>query len=274
MPAPHTPDPGTWPTRAVDPSPSPSRPPRATEVPARLGPFKLLKPLGRGGMGVVYLAEDTQLGRRAAVKVMRPEMAARPAGLRAVPPRGPGRRRRPPRQRRHRLPGRRGERGPVPGDGIAPRASRRRTWSRQRVADHRVGHPARPGGRRGAGRGPRPGPGPPGHQAGQHLAGGPERAGQGARLRAGPAGRPGRRPDADRLRAGGRHAGVHEPRSRPAASRSTSRTDLFSLGVVLYLLCTGPAAVRRAERDGRADGPGGGPAEAGPRAEPEGAARP
>jgi serine/threonine protein kinase len=45
-------------------------------VPAKLGPFKLLKPLGRGGMGVVFLAEDTQLGRRAAVKVMRPEMTA------------------------------------------------------------------------------------------------------------------------------------------------------------------------------------------------------
>src|SRR4051812_7070013 len=45
-------------------------------VPDRLGPYRLLKQLGSGGMGVVYLAEDTQLSRRAAVKVMRPEALA------------------------------------------------------------------------------------------------------------------------------------------------------------------------------------------------------
>jgi serine/threonine protein kinase len=45
-------------------------------LPDRLGPYRLLKPLGNGGMGVVFLAEDTQLGRRAAVKVMRPEVTS------------------------------------------------------------------------------------------------------------------------------------------------------------------------------------------------------
>jgi serine/threonine-protein kinase len=34
-----------------------------------LGKYKLLKPLGRGGMGTVYLAEHTHLRRRAAIKV-------------------------------------------------------------------------------------------------------------------------------------------------------------------------------------------------------------
>ena len=77
MPDPIPPDAATWPTRAAD-APPPAAPPSETVpgLPDRLGPFKLVKPLGRGGMGVVYLAEDTQLGRKAAVKVMRPEMTA------------------------------------------------------------------------------------------------------------------------------------------------------------------------------------------------------
>ena len=36
----------------------------------QLGPYKLLKKLGEGGMGAVYLAEDTMLLRKAAVKVL------------------------------------------------------------------------------------------------------------------------------------------------------------------------------------------------------------
>jgi serine/threonine protein kinase len=70
-------DPGTWPTRPMDATPVLMPPAEAIPgLPDRLGPFKLVKQLGRGGMGVVFLAEDTQLGRRAAVKVMRPEMTA------------------------------------------------------------------------------------------------------------------------------------------------------------------------------------------------------
>ena len=42
--------------------------------PERLGPFRLIECLGRGGMGVVYLAEQEPLGRRVALKLVRPDL--------------------------------------------------------------------------------------------------------------------------------------------------------------------------------------------------------
>ena len=42
-------------------------------IPDRLGDFKLLRRLGGGGMGVVYLARDESLGRLVAIKLIRPE---------------------------------------------------------------------------------------------------------------------------------------------------------------------------------------------------------
>jgi hypothetical protein len=65
-------DPGSAPTGSYDRGDT-------LALPGRVGGYRVVGRLGAGGMGEVYRAEDPALGRQVAVKVMRPELAARPA---------------------------------------------------------------------------------------------------------------------------------------------------------------------------------------------------
>ncbi len=50
----------------------------------RLGPHEILAPLGQGGMGEVYRARDTRLGRELAIKILPPALASDPLRLRLL----------------------------------------------------------------------------------------------------------------------------------------------------------------------------------------------
>ena len=58
-------------TDSVDPAP----PPVVDEAGLIGGRYRILRPLGEGGMGAVYLADDLREGRQAAIKTIRPELA-------------------------------------------------------------------------------------------------------------------------------------------------------------------------------------------------------
>lgn len=46
---------------------------------AQLGPYKIEEQIGAGGMGEVYRALDTRLGRTVAIKLLPPSRASNPA---------------------------------------------------------------------------------------------------------------------------------------------------------------------------------------------------
>src|ERR1700740_53146 len=51
----------------------------ALSVGTKFGPYEIIAPLGTGGMGEVYRAKDTRLGRDVAIKISPKELSADPA---------------------------------------------------------------------------------------------------------------------------------------------------------------------------------------------------
>ena len=49
---------------------------------AQVGPFTIVRPLGEGGMGIVYLAEHAVLKTRRAVKILSPQLTQNAAAVR------------------------------------------------------------------------------------------------------------------------------------------------------------------------------------------------
>ena len=53
----------------------------ALKAGTKLGPYEILSPLGKGGMGEVYRAKDTKLHREVAIKVLPADVASSPERL-------------------------------------------------------------------------------------------------------------------------------------------------------------------------------------------------
>ena len=52
-----------------------------SDIPQNLGPYKIEREIGRGGMGVVYIARDTQLNRVVAIKTLPAHLQGDPSRM-------------------------------------------------------------------------------------------------------------------------------------------------------------------------------------------------
>jgi eukaryotic-like serine/threonine-protein kinase len=59
-------------TRQIESATAPERADSDSMIGQRVGPYEVIQVLGQGGMGVVYLGQDTRLGRKAALKAVLP----------------------------------------------------------------------------------------------------------------------------------------------------------------------------------------------------------
>ena len=217
---------------------------------------RLVAELGSGGMGKVYYAEHQVIGRRAAIKVLNPEVARdQTATSRFLTEARAVNEIQHPNVVEITDIGRDGDLHYIvmpflEGETLGERLERVRSAGRGR-------HPAhRPPGVLGAGRGPQARDRPPGSQAGEHLPDQPPglpRLREGAGLRGGQAA--GASPRAGpALTMAGTVVGTPfymSPEQCRGSDEVDGRSDVYSLAVVLYQALTGQPALRQRARSWR-----------------------